>query len=70
MSIPNVPVRPGKYRVTGLAELVYDVSGIQEYRTEYGPDDYDSDIDIDHAVVSFNFRKSEVQNLKITPVRR
>lgn len=68
--IPNVPTRPGKYRVTGLAELIYDVSGIQEYRTEYGPDDYDSDIDIDHAVVSFNFRKSEVQNLKITPVRR
>lgn len=68
--IPNVPTRPGKYRVTGLAKLVYDVSGIQEYRTEYGPDDYDSDIDIDHAVVSFNFRKSEVQNLKITPVRR
>lgn len=68
--IPNVPTRPGKYRVTGSAELVYDVSGIQEYRTEYGPDDYDSDIDIDHAVVSFNFRKSEVQNLKITPVRR
>lgn len=68
--IPNVPTRPGKYRITGLAELVYDVSGIQEYRTEYGPDDYDSDIDIDHAVVSFNFRKSEVQNLKITPVRR
>lgn len=68
--IPNVPTRPGKYRVTGLAELIYDVSGIQEYRTEYGPDDYDSDIDIDHAVVSFNFRKSEVRNLKITPVRR
>jgi hypothetical protein len=68
--IPNVPTRTGKYRVTGLAELIYDVSGIQEYRTEYGPDDYDSDIDIDHAVVSFNFRKSEVRNLKITPVRR
>lgn len=68
--ITNVPTRPGKYRVTGLAELIYDVSGIQEYRTEYSPDDYDSDIDIDHAVVSFNFRKSEVQNLKITPVRR
>lgn len=68
--IPNVPTRPGKYRVTGLAELIYDISGIQEYRTEYGPDDYDSDIDIDHAVVSFNFRKSEVRNLKITPVRR
>ena len=68
--IPNVPTRPGKYRVTGLAELIYDVSGIQEYRTEYSSDDYDSDIDIDHAVVSFNFRKSEVQNLKITPVRR
>ena len=68
--IPNVPTRPGKYRVTGLAELVYDVSGIQEYRTNYGPDDYDSDIDIDHAVVSFNFRKSEVQNLKITPYRQ
>lgn len=68
--IPNVPTRPGRYRVTGLAKLVYDVSGIQEYRTEYGPDDYDSDIDIDHAVVSFNFRKSEVRNLKITPVRR
>ena len=68
--IPNVPTRPGKYRVTGLAELIYDVSGIQEYRTGYGPDDYDSDIDIDHAVVSFNFRKSEVRNLKITPVRR
>ena len=68
--IPNVPVRPGKYRVTGLAELVYDVSDIQEYRTNYGQDDYESDLDIDHAVVSFNFRKSEVRNLKITPIRR
>lgn len=68
--IPNVPTRPGKYRVTGLAELIYDVSGIQEYRTNYGPDDYESDLDTDHAVVSFNFRKSSVENLKITPVRR
>lgn len=68
--IPNVPTRPGKYRVTGLAELIYDVSGIQEYRTNYGPDDYESDIDTDHAAVSFNFSKSSVENLKITPVRR
>lgn len=68
--IPNVPTRPGKYRVTGLAELIYDVSGIQEYRTNYGPDDYESDLDTDHAVVSFNFSKSSVENLKITPVRR
>lgn len=68
--IPNVPTRPGKYRVTGLAQLIYDVSGIQEYRTNYGPDDYESDLDMDHAVVSFNFSKSSVENLKITPVRR
>ena len=68
--IPNVPTRPGKYRVTGLAKLIYDVSGIQEYRTNYGPDDYESDIDTDHAAVSFNFSKSSVENLKITPVRR
>ena len=68
--IPNVPTRPGKYRVTGLAELIYDISGIQEYRTTYGPDDYESDLDTDHAVVSFNFSKSSVENLKITPVRR
>lgn len=68
--IPNVPTRPGKYRVTGLAELIYDVSGIQEYRTKYGPDDYESDLDTNHAAVSFNFSKSSVENLKITPVRR
>ena len=68
--IPNVPTRPGKYRVTGLAKLIYDVSGIQEYRTNYGPDDYESDIDTDHAVVAFNFSQSTVENLKITPVRR
>ena len=68
--IPNVPTRPGKYRVTGLAELIYGISGIQEYRTNYGPDDYESDLDADHAVVSFNFSKSSVENLKITPVRR
>ena len=68
--IPNVPTRPGKYRVTGLAKLIYDVSGIQEYRTDYGPDDYESDLDTDHAVVSFNFSKSSVETLKITPVRR
>ena len=67
---PNVPTRPGKYRVTGLAKLIYDVSGIQEYRTNYGPDDYESDIDTDHAVVAFNFSQSTVENLKITPVRR
>lgn len=68
--IPNVPTRPGKYRVTGLAQLIYDVSGIQEYRTNYGPDDYESDLDTDHAVVAFNFSQSTVENLKITPVRR
>lgn len=67
---PNVPTRPGKYRVTGLAKLIYDVSGIQEYRTNYGPDDYESDLDTDHAAVSFNFSKSSVKNLKITPIRR
>ena len=68
--IPNVPTRPGKYRVTGLAKLIYDVSGIQEYRKNYGPDDYESDLDTDHAVVAFNFSQSTVENLKITPVRR
>lgn len=68
--IPNVPTRPGKYRVTGLAQLIYDVSGIQEYRKNYGPDDYESDLDTDHAVVAFNFSQSTVENLKITPVRR
>lgn len=68
--IPNVPTRPGKYRVTGLAQLIYDVSGIQEYRTNYGPDDYEYDLDTDHAVVAFNFSQSTVENLKITPVRR
>lgn len=68
--IPNVPTRPGKYRVTGLAQLIYDVSGIQEYRKNYGPDDHESDLDTDHAVVAFNFSQSTVENLKITPVRR
>ena len=68
--VPNVPVRPGKYRVTGLAELIYDISGIQEYRTNYGPDDYESDLDTTHAIVSFNFNQSRVENLKITPIRR
>lgn len=65
---PNVPTRPGLYHITGLATLVYDVSGIDEYRTDYGPDDFEVDVDTAHAVVDFNYHASNVQDLKITLV--
>ena len=64
---PNVPMKPGTYRVTGIANLIYIVSGIQEYRTYYGEDDYDSDIDTDFADSRYSFRDSSVENLKILP---
>lgn len=67
---PQVPTRPGKYRVTGDAELVYEVSGILEYKNlGKSEEEYEEEIDANHAAVTYSYRKSEINNLKITPVR-
>lgn len=67
---PQVPTRPGKYRVTGDAELVYEVSGILEYKNlGRSEEEYEEEVDADHAAVTYSYRKSQITNLKITPVR-
>lgn len=59
----NMPMQAGRYRITGDANLYYNVSGIQVYTHYYGPDDYDQTIGQDGVDVEFNYGKSYIDNL-------
>lgn len=59
----NMPMQAGRYRITGDANLYYNVSGIQVYTHYYGPDDYDQNIVQDGVDVEFNYGKSYIDNL-------
>ena len=61
----NMPMRAGRYRITGDANLYYNVSGIQVYTDYYGPDDYDQTIVQDGVDVQFNYGKSHIDNLVV-----
>ena len=61
----NMPVKPGRYRISGEAHMFYDVYGVYEYRYYYGPDAWDSDIDSSNAETDFNFAKSYIDDLQI-----
>lgn len=61
----NMPVKPGRYRISGDAHMFYDVYGVYEYRYYYGPDAWDSDIDSSNAETDFNFAKSYIDDLQI-----
>lgn len=61
----NMPMQSGRYRITGDANLYYNVSGIQVYTDYYGPDDYDQTIVQDGVDVEFNYGKSHIDNLVV-----
>lgn len=61
----NMPMQAGRYRITGDANLYYNVSGIQIYTDYYGPDDYDQTIVDDGVQVDFNYGKSHIDNLVV-----
>ena len=61
----NMPMQSGRYRITGDANLYYNVSGIQVYTDYYGPDDYDQTIVQDGVDVKFNYGKSYIDNLVV-----
>lgn len=61
----NMPMQVGRYRITGDANLYYNVSGIQVYTDYYGPDDYDQTIVQDGVDVEFNYGKSHIDNLVV-----
>lgn len=61
----NMPMQAGRYRITGDANLYYNVSGIQVYTDYYGPDDYDQTIVQDGVDVEFNYGKSHIDNLVV-----
>lgn len=66
---PNFPESGGRYKVTGVATLVFDVTGIEEspreYFTDYGGDTvYDSEINTEYAEVEFNKEASSITDLK------
>lgn len=59
----NMPMQAGRYRITGDANLYYNVYGIEIYTDHYGPDDYDQTIVDDGVQVEFNYGKSHIDNL-------
>lgn len=61
----NMPMEAGRYRITGDANLYYNVSGIQVYTDYYGPDDYDQTVVQDGVDVEFNYGKSHIDNLMV-----
>lgn len=61
----NMPMQVGRYRITGDANLYYNVSGIQVYTDYYGPDDYDQTVVQDGVDVEFNYGKSHIDNLVV-----
>lgn len=61
----NMPMQAGRYRITGDANLYYNVSGIQVYTDYYGPDDYDQTVVQDGVDVEFNYGKSHIDNLVV-----
>lgn len=61
----DIPAAEGKYKLSGYAYLVYDVSGIESYKTHYGEDDYDEEIYTDGAERHYNPNKSYVKDLKV-----
>lgn len=56
-----VPMDPGTYHVTGYANLLYDVSGL-----EYFEEDGDVDYLTDTADVTFDYDNSELVNIELT----
>lgn len=64
LAAPNFPESGGRYKVTGVATLVFDVTGIEEYREYYASDEYDSVVYTDNTEVIFNKEASSITDLK------
>lgn len=62
----DIPIGTGRYKLSGYAHIVYDISGIESDKDYYPDGDYDEEIYTDNAKAEFNFEKSSIQDLEIT----
>ena len=62
-----LPMTPGKYRIKGHVNLVYDLTNIFAYRSEH--EDEEDDVIEDDIEVKFNFKESYIKNFKINSVQ-
>lgn len=65
---PQIPSKPGKYSISGHAELTYYV-GISAYYKYYPDGSYDRDFDPDDAEVSYEMNKSSLSDFSINPIK-
>lgn len=63
-------LKPGKYRLTGLATLAFDISDVQADYEYYEDGSYDRTAYIDNASVSLSFPNSSLTDITFTPVNK
>ena len=73
LMITLLPEVPGRYRVQGTVELVFDISGVEHTTSNGFWDDlhgleYDEEVYTDSATASFNLGKSSIRDFKCTPI--
>ena len=73
LMLTMLPEVPGRYRVQGTVELVFDISGVESTTSNGYWDDlhgleYDEEIYTDRASATLNMSKSSIRNFKCTPV--
>lgn len=62
-------LKPGKYRLTGLATLAFDISDVQADYDYYEDGSYDRTAYTDNASVSLSFPNSFLTDITFTPVK-
>lgn len=58
----------GKYKISGLAKLWFNVSGLESDREYYEDGSYDEEVYSDKATVTFLEDNSSITNLKFVPI--
>lgn len=69
-----LPMRRGRFYITGYADLVYDISGVTGTSTYYGKDEdgwpiIEHEYYTDYADVEFNFRQSKITQFSIEELK-
>ena len=64
-----VPAQPGRYSVSGIVNLVYDLEGLEYNSDPYYTDDGDIGLSLGYSAegadITFNYRESSVENLDV-----
>lgn len=67
--VSNFPEVSGKYKVTGVATLVFNITGVEEDRSYFdNGNDYDSEIYTDDAEVNYDKKSSSITDIKFTRI--